>query len=139
MEKKIIITEKAQEALSVVMREKTKEFVNMVSSYKSIPGEEEIEITSQDIKRFSPHIFIAMPRKRMFPFKVLVLSYAVLGIMLIFCSIFYEIAYDMFVNNKTQFILLLTGILLLLFAFLAYLMEESIKYKRRISTNNVNN
>jgi hypothetical protein len=115
MENKITFTETGKEALHQYLEVQKKYLERSIASEKNVFGDDEIEITSSDIKLFIDGEILKKRKKEDRIRLLFILNiYIIIGILSFLVGMFYPLLIEMFKYNPFQFSITVIGILLTL-------------------------
>ena len=88
---KINYTEAAKQKIDELNKKYIQDLEYFLKETKYVPGEDFIEVTASDINELAKYIKIIYPRTKVFEIRNFLLkTYFVLGILTIFCGLFYS-------------------------------------------------
>lgn len=144
----IRLTEDAKKQLNLFKEEQVRQLMNIIKNEKYYPGRDEVDVTASDIVKYSKWIVLHNDKKNK-KLSLLLWSYVLMGVFLIFLGINYKTFYLMFYTSRDQLMIILTGVILVTFAsiilirnYLYYNYDQ--RYKEELnnqiaSSYNVNN
>lgn len=116
---KINYTEAAKQKIDELNKKYIQDLEYFLKETKYVPGEDFIEVTASDINELAKYIKIIYPRTKVFEIRNFVLkTYFVLGILTIFCGLFYSEIQNIILYRPIQAVITLTGVITTVVAFL---------------------
>jgi len=130
MKYKLIYTDTAKKKIEELKEEYVNKLEEIIEEKKFVPGDELLEISGSDLEYAKNQIKIISHKKNTFQ-TAIVISYLIIGLILIFISIFYNkffIIFREFLNNPTR---LLIGVMGLTMTFVSLIANFLYQIKKR--------
>lgn len=116
-EENINITEPARQQLEKYSEEMVRKLLDAIVSEKSYPGLETVEVTAEDIRRYSANVrYVKIGRG--VRLSIFASTYLFLGILVVLGGIFLEDLKEMSLNSPLRLSLIIAGAIMLFFGFI---------------------
>lgn len=116
-DKNIIITDPARQQLEKFNEEMVRKLLDAIISEKSYPGLDSIEVTAEDIRRYSANMrYVKLDRATRLSF--IARAYFFLGFIVLVCGIYLEDLKEMSLYSPLRLSLIVVGALMVFFGVL---------------------
>lgn len=127
------LTDQAHRQLKEFQEEQVNKLIKEITRDKSYPGLDEIEVTGDDIRRYSKKFYFKSKNKSS-RLAALSLVYMMVGVVIGACGVFWDRLYTMFYNSPERLILVITGVFFVILSIWIFVRSLSAKEKKTIDS-----
>lgn len=127
------LTDHANRQLKEFQEELINKLLKEIARDKSYPGLEEIEVTGDDIRRYSKK-FYYKSRNKSSRLAALSLVYMIIGFIIGACGVYWDRLYMMFYNSPERLTLVITGVFFVILSIWIFVRSLSVKEKKTIDS-----
>lgn len=125
------LTDQAHRQLKEFQDGQVNKLLKEIARDKSYPGLDEIEVTGDDIRRYSKKFYYKSKNKSS-RLAALSLVYMMIGVVIGACGVFWDRLYTMFYNSPERLTLVITGVSFVILSIWIFVRSLSAKEKKAI-------